>query len=57
MYLGGGFTGERLNTLYKESIGEEEILNSLKPIIHNYALTRLENEKFGDFVMRNQIVC
>jgi sulfite reductase (NADPH) hemoprotein beta-component len=56
MYLGGGFTGERLNTLYKESIGEQEILDSLKPIISDYALTRIASEKFGDFIMRKQIV-
>ena len=56
MYLGGGFTGERLNTLYKESVGEQEILDSLQPIINKYALTRLQGEKFGDFVMRNKIV-
>ena len=56
MYLGGGFTGERLNTLYKESIGEQEILNSLKPIIKDFAFTRLVGEKFGDFIIRKQIV-
>ena len=29
MYLGGGYTGNRLNKLYKENIGEAEILESL----------------------------
>ena len=28
MYLGGGFSGHRLNKLYKENIGEAEILDS-----------------------------
>ncbi|MEW9697600.1 assimilatory sulfite reductase (NADPH) hemoprotein subunit [Paenibacillus sp. SI8] len=52
MYLGGGHSGDRLNKLYKENIGEAEILESLKPIITQYAKERLENEHFGDFVIR-----
>jgi len=52
MYLGGGFAGQRLNKLYKENIGEAEILDSLKPIINRYAKERLTNEHFGDFVIR-----
>ncbi|GAA3404236.1 assimilatory sulfite reductase (NADPH) hemoprotein subunit [Paenibacillus hodogayensis] len=52
MYLGGGFTGNRLNKLYKENIGEEEILESLKPIVSRYAKERSEGEHFGDFVIR-----
>ncbi|ANS74273.1 sulfite reductase [Paenibacillus yonginensis] len=56
MYLGGGFTGNRLNKLYKENIGEEEILNSLQPIINRYAKERLEGEHFGDFTIRTGYV-
>lgn len=52
MYLGGGFTGNRLNKLYKENIGEAEILESLKPIVTQYAKERKEGEHFGDFVIR-----
>ncbi|AJS58441.1 assimilatory sulfite reductase (NADPH) hemoprotein subunit [Paenibacillus sp. IHBB 10380] len=52
MYLGGGFTGNRLNKLYKENIGETEILASLNPIISQYAKERQEGEHFGDFVIR-----
>lgn len=52
MYLGGGFTGNRLNKLYKENIGEAEILESLKPIVTQYANERREGEHFGDFVIR-----
>ena len=33
MYLGGGFKGERLNKLYKENIGEQEILESLRQFL------------------------
>lgn len=56
LYLGGSYTGERLNKLYKENIGEEEIIHTLKPIIHHYAKERAEGERFGDFVVRNQYV-
>jgi len=52
MYLGGGFAGQRLNKLYKENIGEEEILESLQPIVNQYALERQDGEHFGDFVIR-----
>ncbi|KGP71849.1 assimilatory sulfite reductase (NADPH) hemoprotein subunit [Pontibacillus yanchengensis] len=52
MYLGAGFTGDRLNKLYRENIGEEEILTTLKPILFEYAKERQENEKFGDYVIR-----
>lgn len=56
MYLGGGFTGNRLNKLYKENIGEKEILESLRPIIIKYGKERYEGEHFGDFVIRAGII-
>ncbi|MGG6829104.1 UNVERIFIED_CONTAM: assimilatory sulfite reductase (NADPH) hemoprotein subunit [Staphylococcus haemolyticus] len=56
MYLGGGFKGERLNKLYKENIGEREILESLRPILMDYGKERLEGEHFGDFVIRSGVV-
>jgi len=52
MYLGGGFSGHRLNKLYKENIGEAEILDSLRPIIAHYANERHDGEHFGDFAIR-----
>lgn len=52
MYLGGAFNGSRLNKLYKENIGEKEILDSLRPILFQYAKERHEGEHFGDFVIR-----
>ncbi|MNJ51444.1 Sulfite reductase [NADPH] hemoprotein beta-component [compost metagenome] len=52
LYLGGGFSGNRLNKLYKENIGEDEILDSLQPIIKQYAKDRQEGEHFGDYVIR-----
>ncbi|MFD2704565.1 assimilatory sulfite reductase (NADPH) hemoprotein subunit [Salibacterium lacus] len=52
LYLGGGFAGERLNKLYRENIGEEEILNILQPMLREYATERQDGEPFGDYVIR-----
>src|SRR5690606_19548662 len=52
LYLGGSFTGDRLNVLYRENIGEAEILETLAPIFRHYAAERLPGERFGDFVIR-----
>jgi len=56
MYLGGGFAGDRLNKLYRENIGEAEILGELRPIFNRYAKERLEGEHFGDFCIRAEYV-
>ena len=52
MYLGAGFAGERLNKLYRENIGEDEIIDIITPMIHKYANERQVSEHFGDFVIR-----
>ncbi|KAF4610590.1 hypothetical protein D9613_006776 [Agrocybe pediades] len=52
MLLGGGYYGQRLNKIYRESVTEPEILAILRPMIKRYALERLEGERFGDFVIR-----
>ena len=52
LYLGADFMGTRLNRLYRENIGEEEILTTLKPIFQRYASQRQAGEAFGDFVVR-----
>ncbi len=56
MYLGANFTGERLNTLYKEQIDEAEILSILEILLARYAKEREKGEKFGDFIIRKEIV-
>ncbi|GAB2568824.1 assimilatory sulfite reductase (NADPH) hemoprotein subunit [Gracilibacillus alcaliphilus] len=55
-YLGGSFTGDRLNQLYRENIGEEEILSHLKEIFHDFVTNRQNQERFGDFVVRQGYV-
>ncbi|QIA07340.1 assimilatory sulfite reductase (NADPH) hemoprotein subunit [Draconibacterium halophilum] len=56
LYLGGSFNGSRLNTLYKQTINEEEILNELRLIIADFAANRKDGEHFGDFVIRKNYV-
>ncbi|MCC9023652.1 assimilatory sulfite reductase (NADPH) hemoprotein subunit [Bacillus nakamurai] len=52
MYLGAAFDGSRLSKMYRENIGEEEILSELRTILPRYAKEREEGEHFGDFVIR-----
>ncbi|NIK67083.1 assimilatory sulfite reductase (NADPH) hemoprotein subunit [Paenibacillus sp. BK720] len=52
MYMGAGFAGDRLSKMYKENIGEDEIVDTLAPIINRYAAERNQGENFGDFVIR-----
>ncbi len=56
LYLGGSNTGNRLNTLYKETLTEAEILAELEPIIGDFSKNRLKQESFGDFVIRQKYV-
>ena len=56
LYLGGNFNGTRLNSLYKETLTEEEILAELAPVISDYAENREKDERFGDFVIRKKYV-
>ncbi len=52
VYLGGGFAGQRLSKLYRESVRAEEIKALLAPIVSRYAKERNEGERFGDFCIR-----
>jgi sulfite reductase (NADPH) hemoprotein beta-component len=52
LYLGAAFDGSRLNKLYREDVGHDEIVAALTPLIERYALQRAAGERFGDFVIR-----
>ena len=57
LYLGAGFSGERLNKLYKEDVGEEAIVAALGPLFRRYAAERKgPQEHFGDWVVRAGVV-
>lgn len=60
MYLGGGYHGQRLNKLYRQSIKEDEILDIMKGLLKRYALERNTDgetpERFGDWCIRAGII-
>ncbi|MGN7940195.1 assimilatory sulfite reductase (NADPH) hemoprotein subunit [Virgibacillus sp. 6R] len=56
MYLGAAFDGSRLNKIYRENIGEEDILSELRVLLSRYAKEREDGEHFGDFVIRAGII-
>ena len=56
LYIGGSFEGTRLNNLYRETIGEAEILRELEMLFADFAGSRNNGERFGDFVIRKNYV-
>lgn len=56
MYLGAAHDGSRLSKMYRENIGEEEILRELSTILPRYAKERESGEHFGDYVIRAGII-
>ena len=56
LHLGGDNQGERLNKIYKENLGEAEILTELDSLFATFKTERNSKEKFGDFAMRKQLV-
>jgi sulfite reductase (NADPH) hemoprotein beta-component len=56
LHIGGGFNGERLNTLYKDGVNEQQIIEALSPLFEEYSLKRIEGERFGDYCIRSGVV-
>jgi sulfite reductase (NADPH) hemoprotein beta-component len=56
LYLGAAFDGSRLNKLYRQDAGHDEIVAVLAPLIERYAKERVIGERFGDFVIRKGYV-
>ncbi|WP_426478666.1 NADPH-dependent assimilatory sulfite reductase hemoprotein subunit [Chryseobacterium sp. CBSDS_008] len=52
LHIGGDRLGMRLNTKFKENMGEEEILTTLDELFGIYVQKRLAEETFGDFSYR-----
>lgn len=52
LLLGASPDGSRLNTQYRENIGEEQILTELDQLLGDFAARRQDGERFGDFVVR-----
>lgn len=56
LYLGAAFDGTRLNKLYRQDVGHDEIVDALRPLLLAYASERAAGERFGDFTVRKGIV-
>jgi sulfite reductase (NADPH) hemoprotein beta-component len=56
LHLGGDNEGMRLNKMYKESLGEAEILTELDGLLATFKKEKNNKEKFGDFAIRKQWV-
>ena len=56
LMLGADHRGQRLNTLYRENINEDAILEALEPLLASYAAGRGPGERFGDFLHRTGVV-
>ncbi len=56
MHLGGNLAGTRVPKMYKEGLGEQEILTEIDTLVARWASERETNEAFGDFVIRAGII-
>jgi len=52
LYLAGDRLGLRLNRLYKEDLGEEQILFELDHFFNKYSQSKKPNDNFGDFILK-----
>ncbi len=55
LHIGGDRLGERLNTKFKESLDESQILDTLDELFSVYKIEKNGNETFGDFSYRKWI--
>jgi sulfite reductase (NADPH) hemoprotein beta-component len=56
LHLGAAFNGSRLNSLYRESVHEEDILTILGGLFSEYSTHALDSESFGDFLHRSGVI-
>ncbi|WP_144394949.1 assimilatory sulfite reductase (NADPH) hemoprotein subunit [Pleionea sediminis] len=56
LFLGAGHHGERLGVIYRDNIGEKDILSLLDELFFDYRSNRNSNEFFGDYLVRVGVV-
>jgi len=56
LHIGGDNEGQRLNKIYKENLGEAEILFELDHLFAMFGKEKQDKERFGDFVIRKELV-
>ncbi len=52
VYVGGGLAGDRLVDLYRADVPIEELLDTMRPLLHRWAAERDGDESLGDFYQR-----
>ena len=52
VYVGGGLAGDRLVDLYRADVPVNEILGTVRPLLHRWAAERDDGEGLGDFYQR-----
>ena len=56
LHLGGNRQGTRIPKMYKENIGEQQIMDELDVLIGQWAKQGQNDESFGDFVIRTGVI-
>ncbi len=56
LYLGGAHDGTRLNKLHRRDVDGDAILAALAPLFEAYARERGRGERFGDYLIRTDVV-
>jgi sulfite reductase (NADPH) hemoprotein beta-component len=56
LHLGAAFNGTRLNSLFRESVQEADVLEVLDQLFAEYAAKRNAHEYFGDFLLRQGLL-
>ncbi|MEC5321278.1 assimilatory sulfite reductase (NADPH) hemoprotein subunit [Brenneria populi subsp. brevivirga] len=56
LHLGGNRQGTRIPRMYRENITEAQILDEIDRLIGRWAQERTDNEGFGDFTIRANII-
>lgn len=56
LFIGGDTAGTRLNRSLAQSVARESIVATLRPFLEAWRARRTPNERFGDFVMREDSV-
>ncbi len=55
LHIGGDRVGERLNTKYKDSLNEDQLLETLDGLFETFSKEKTSYETFGDFANRKWI--
>lgn len=56
LHLGGNRIGSRIPRMYRENISLQEIIEILDDLIGKWAISREQDEGFGDFLIRTNII-